>query len=606
MSLDLSVFVFFFAIIFSVIFFDAPPELTIPLTVFLFVVAILLQFIREKSFKFPVKFSIVFLILFLSQLATLFKNGATFNSTIEILKLVDFYLVFIYLFNFNRIDQNNFFFVISSIGGFLAFWGITDYAGRIHSSFPKYLNEPFHLPLLSAIFFLLTGPLTFFLFLKNNQNNIKNIFLFIFSVFIFLAWYLSNQYLFLLFATYILVLVAFVIQKTNKTDYKEKIAQIFIFALTISVLLPNIGSVFGPNKINPTSANFQAKIIFSNKKEVLKFANESIRNNLLFGIGIENFENRYYSWQKNYWENSSFAGNEILQTLIENGLIGLSGKIIFLLYLLIASLKTILKNNSNLIPIVISLIIFIVLSFSNIFLSIFPVAITFFVLISVLIRDQDHNIIIKNNIVYFFLLPILIFPLLLVFDTINLRKSQKYLANNNFPDAGYLLSSLEKRPEFLLNPRIILTKAGLLLGQKNFDESARYLGKVKNLDPKSKDEIDYQIASVQSKNGLTFISDSIIKNKIEEERYIPLKYYLTYARWLSLKNENKEAVSFLNNFLPKIAPDKKLIENPYILEILEQTDDYYSLKQIYVLLFQLTNDKKYIQEFYRLNPVSNL
>lgn len=603
MRLNFSIIIFFFAVVFGIIFFDAPLDLTLPLTTFLLIVSIILQTLKNNKIHIPKKFSIFFALYFFSQVLSLFKIGVLLTNTLGIIKLSDFYLIVLYLYNVKNINLNKFFYIFSIIAGILSLWGITDYSGRIHSDFPKFLFEPFHWPIFSATFFLLAGPVTFSLFLNNKKNNIKNAALFISLIFIIIANYLSKSYFIFLLISFLFITAVYVKQNLEKEILREKLFQIIISILILLALLPNIGSSFGSNSINSASAKFQEKVIFLNKEEITKFAKEVLKNSPFFGVGLGNFENEFYFWQKKPWSFSSYANSEIVQTLIETGVVGATGEIILFSYILYISVKVIFKKNKILLPIAFSVSCFSILCCVNFSFRIFPIAIIFFVLFSTLIINKGKFFVIRMNKLAFVVVPFILLSLLLTFDSIILRKSQRLIIGGYYQTADYWLDWLEKRPKFILNPRTLITKASLLLGQKNYRESIKYLAKAKSINKVASDEIDYQIASIESQNKLLNDPNLIIENKIKEGRYIPLKYYYTYAKSMAINQNSEAAANYLKDIIPEISPKDKFIDNPYNLEVMSQTDDLLSLKELLKLTYQLTKDSKYLVEFNRFTII---
>lgn len=587
--------IFLLAFVFELIFFDLAPEINYPLILFLFSLSLFLWLYRKQTLVIPKTFSLLYLLFSLGYFFSALHSPVKFLASMEIIKVITVFLLVILGVNFFRQKkiQQNIFWTLILTGAFWAFSGIIEYTGRKSIASGKILFEPFHWPSLTAGFFLLALPVTLSFFFFPMKQRYKKAVLFCSLFFIISAWILSRSYLFLLGG------IVFSITIFHFQSQKKNIKELVLLCILLAFILPNLSVSFGPNSMPNAAAAFQNKIFFQNKQHLYRFARQTIQEHLWWGIGPGNFLQAYLQQQTQPWDWSDFLSNELVQTLTETGLITFLAQtaLFFYLFLLAAKKFFLFKKQKGLIGLAVSfsVLAFLIINLNDFSFRIFPIQLTFFLLVSFLLTDVTH---IKTK-SKFSLFPIMILVLISSFfltDGYFLRIGQKKFLQKKYSQSEKILNWLNQRPKPFLNPRVLFWLSALALEKGSSDQAISYLSQVKKINPYN-DEIDYQIAASIYRQGNLDQSKTILEQKLEENRFLPPKYYLNLAK-INLEQENKEeALKLFKKLIEDFSLPIRYENKQAFLAILEQAKYLSSIQAALFHLHDLTLDPQYLTLF---------
>ena len=595
-----------FIITFEMLFYHLAMEIRIPLMLVILLLITIL-YTLQKPLLIPKTFTILFIFLILSYFFSSLFSGNKFLATIEIIKLICYFLLVILVISILREDKKIFFrqFVsVSFVTAFLALIGILEVTGRVTSQKNLPLIEPFHWPTLSASFFLLATPVTLVLFLREKRSFIKMI-LFIFIVLMSLAWILTKSYLIVFLVTMLTISFDYLycqIKNKNFRQLKINARNIALLTLLLFVTLPNLFSSFGQRPISKETTLYLNRFFFQDKADIIGFSLQSIKSHFLTGIGPGNFAQFYKTHLTKSWTWSDFAGSEPLQVFVETGFLGFTAYLFLIIYIVIVTIKRLITSikTEHMLETSISLtvILFLFLSSYNSSLRIFPIGIVFYFLLGYLLSSQE-SIKIKHK---FILIPISILLMLstvVLEDGVLLNLGQRFFVKEKYQLSQTIFHWLTERPKFLLNPKALVWNAALEMEKGRTDQALKYLNLVKQ-DSYSNLEIDYQIAQLHYNRGEVAKAEKILEENILSHPYSSPKYYLALAKIEAEKNKLALNLYWLKRaslIYPISFPKDSLSLTLYILDNLNYLS---SLQNIYYYLYTNTHNKYYLEQFAEL------
>lgn len=319
------------------------------------------------------------------------------------------------------------------------------------------------------------------------------------------------------------------------------------------------------------------------------------------GIGPGNFGAAYNTQLTKPWTWSEFAGNELLQTLIETGLFGLIVQSILFIYLLILFWKTIytsIKAGKLLnFSVATSTGFFLLINLTGFSLRIFPLALIFYFLCAYLISNEPE-IRLDKKYALAFLLPLFFVSFLLFSDGILFNLGQRLFFAQNYHASKIILFWLSKRPKFILNKNIYVWLSALENEKKNYQQALDYLHLARTLNP-ANGEINYQIAALFYKQGKVDDAQQLLEELVDKNSFLPPKYYYTLSQ---IADEEKN-LALRQKWLTRasiVYPISNNVITPITLSILQSTDYLPYLRSIYYTLNELTPNKYYLDSFYTL------
>jgi len=590
----------------QLVFSHLPEEIRLPLllTVSIFIIFL---FSSQNSFLVPKKFTAFYGLYLLAHAATILFSQTPFLALMEFIKLLNYFGIAVIGLNLWRIYKNVFkqlIYLLIAPATFLALIGILEYTSRAPSEKFLPLFEPYHWPSLSASFFLLFMPITFFYYLCQ-KGGLAKIYLFSCLSILSIAWILTKQYLgLLLLFSAVQCLVHFgKIALRRKMLPGGEILNILLLILLLLVMLPNLTASFGTSRIPKEIALYQDQIYFQDKKDIARFAWESINKNFFTGIGLANFGPAYRSNLIKPWSWSDFASNELMQTLVESGILGFIAQLMLFTYLILRFARIIklslIKRRLDYLTLALSLLAFLILAMNNFSFRVFPLAVMFYLLSSYLIKDDPCITISFRKIKH---IPLFIIPatLLILADGLFFSVGQRQFFSAKQDQSKQLFLLLSKRPTILLNPRIFIWLSAWMFENQDFSGARLYLDMAKRLKPYDK-EIDYQIALIYYKNGEITKAKEFLLTAIERNWYIGPKYYYTLAKIFE-EEKNLPLSLFWLKRASLLYPVYKYISiNDNTLSILRYNDYLGALSGIYFTLYSLTSDKIYLDSLVMLS-----
>jgi tetratricopeptide (TPR) repeat protein len=493
------------------------------------------------------------------------------------------------------------FFILMLLGAFWGLSGILEYSSRIRQLKFLLLSEPFHWNSLAASFFLLVYPFVFTSFIEEEKWRAKKILLFICLFLIIEAWLLTRFSIFwLFFLTLGGVIISFLNRKLKSPLFlKQKLGEFFVLILLLGATLPNINASFG-SKIPPMQiSNFQEKFIFREKKDIWRFSTEVIPRNFWWGIGAGNFEAVYRLKVIKPWTWTGFSLNEPLQTFIEQGLGSFLTQCLLFFYLFTLTFKKNLKaiKQKNLIKweISTSVIAFLIINlFSLPAIRIFPLTIIFLIEISLFLLEERMTKI-KFSYINAIMLFSLFLSLFFFLDSFLLWTGQKYFAKGKNRESEKTLNWLTKRPAYFLNPRSLIWLSACKLEKGEDRQAIILLEKAQILEPFNQD-IPYEIASLFYQQGELNKALEILEREITKNPFHHPKYYYSLGMIYLEKQNNTLALHYFRegerNF-----PLSSQLTTPFALVFLENQKYSLYLREIYLQLYQLTQNKDWLLKF---------
>jgi len=318
------------------------------------------------------------------------------------------------------------------------------------------------------------------------------------------------------------------------------------------------------------------------------------------GVGIGNFGGKYRQNKINAWIYSKYASNELLQTLVEKGIPGLITTLLLFSYIIFISLKGILTfaKNKDITDFAVSLsvLIFLIINLVDFPLRIFPIELCFFLFFSSLLAKKKL-VVLPKKIFYLFFIPFFLVSTILFKDNLDLRSGKKAFAKGEFERSEKIFKTYIVGPKIIINPESLYWLAAIQVEKDQGELAIEYLNKAKMLDCFN-EESDYEIAKIKYQKNELDEAAKILFSSIEKNYFLPPKYYWTYVKILLEKNRNNEALDLLKQ------AEKIYLSNPNLLNekksVLEETDFLSDLKEIYFLLFKLTNDKNYLVSLFSI------
>lgn len=326
--------------------------------------------------------------------------------------------------------------------------------------------------------------------------------------------------------------------------------------VTISILVFITSFWIYSNKINSTHGRFL----------ITKITNTMIKENLLFGVGFNNYKSQYNSYQKEYFseirplkeillaDNNKLANNEWLQLLAEIGIIGF----FLLLFFLSKIIKTYTKpqNSKNvLIKLLIKcrnhffLVVIVISLFSNPFRipSILNLISILFLVYTVLIpfKKEQNNFIMplvnKNNLILIAI--ILITPFI-----IQEYYLYKWLSHNNNnsknqkENFNYFNNFLNDNENYLYTTSFELYRSG------NYNNSIRQLEKLSKIKNDTQSAIllglNYSKLKKHNLSLKHFENASLINPKLFRPKYLMMHEFLLKGDTIAAVNQAKIIVNF--------------------------------------------------------------
>lgn len=581
-------------LIFEIVFYHLSEEIRISL--FLCIVLLLtLLFVNKKSFFIPKKFTLLFLLYLSANIISSITAGFNFLLLLEVGKLLSIYLLVILATNIFRADKKTLpfiFFPLVFVAAIFALMGILEFSGRISPQKVLPLIVPFYWPTISASFFLLITPLTLSYFLLVKNYILKKI-LFACLFFLITAWILSQSYQLFMIAilTFSSGFYLWLIKKRKDAKVQDVIRNIAIFILLIIVILPNLFTSFGGNRIPKEIASNQDQFFFFDRADVIRFSFESIKKYIFSGIGPGNFGPVYSTQQTQPWTWSNYAGSEPLQTLVETGILGLVSLCLLYFYLYFLFIKKFISvHKADFFTIIISLsaLFLLTINLFDIPIRIFPIALIFYLFTAFLLQKEE-KLIISTKKSAFLMLPIFFLAFVVFSDALFLNLSQRYLLNKRYQESSYFLNYLSKRPKIILNPKVLIWRSALFLDEDLSDKALEELQKFASFYPDNLD-VDYQIAAIIYKKGDKDRAVQILEREISKNPYSGPKYYLTLSK-IALENEDHSRANFWLKKGISIYPIDTKTKNSYVLLSILDAINYLSpVQELYLTLFESTDD----------------
>lgn len=589
----------------QLLFYYLSEEIRLPLIVATLLALILLW---RKPIFIPKIFTILYLLLISPSFFSSFANGVKFQTILEVTKLFSFLILTIFAINIGREDEKIFpkiFFLLSTASSFLALLGILEFTSRVYVQKTLALIEPFHWPTLSASFFLLVTPTTLSLFLLPEVNNLKKIILFINLSLLLIAWILSKTYLSLLLGTIFGVGIFYFLafkKSASSLQLKTSVRNISLLLLLILVLIPNLFSSFGENRIPNELSYHLFRYFFQDKDDIARFSWESIQTDLATGVGLGNFGSFYKTKMVKPWVWSNFAENELLQTLVETGVLGLIFQLLLFSYLFTIFLKkwifSLKKRCLFSFAVSLSATLFLLANFTNSSMRIFPLTLIFYFFVAYLLVGEDMKEV-SQRFALLIIIPGVLFSLLLFTDGISLTLGQRYLVWGKYKESELIFRWLTQRPKFLVNPKVYVWLAALSAEQNKIALAKECLAKAKMIDNYN-EEIDYQIAYFYYKEGNLDEAIKILEENIYYNPFSPPKFYNTLAKIYAEKNKLALSLYWLKRASLIFSTDREKEFPSFTLSLLDQNNYLPSLRSIYYSLYETLHDKQYLNLFANL------
>lgn len=587
-------------IVFQLLFHDFYSEINIPLFTAI-ISLILLLYLKNNKFYLPVKFFMIFLIYIVFITISNLYTGFGFISLIELVKttgLLFFVLLCLNLFKNDKAFVSTASSWILLLTVFLSLAGIVEFTGRSLSQKFLPLFEPFHYPSITASFFFLTLPFALTCFLSNSKSHLHKILSFISLALNIIVITLTNQYLFLLIISLSMGLTVYFRRKTktgHPTLYKQNVINLLLLSTLLIFLLPNVYYSFGPSKVPKGILLKQDQYYFFDYRDNLSFAVKIFQKHPIFGIGTGNWGKIYRLNLQTPWVWSDYANNEIIQSLVENGIVGAAGFLVLFLYIFFLSFKILIqtwrKQEFFSFQISLALASFLILILFNPSFRIFPVLLVFYFLVCLIIKDRGFHII-RGRIVYIPVSIMLFFSLVILMDNIFLQWGKKYVSANQYGKAGQILTYLTHRPDFFVNPLVYQWRAALNLAQAKPHEAIGNLRKAFLLE-RYNQEAEYQLALIYFLAGNKTETKQILEKLADNLQFLPPKYYHILAKIALEENDQSRAIYWYKKailFYPVSAVSKP---NTYTLALLGSIDYLDYLQSSYLGLYEFTHDDFY-------------
>lgn len=582
---------------FQLIFFFLPKEIIYPL--FLLVISLLLIYLAQyQSIKIPKTFSLIYLLLLLTMIISAsYSSSYSFAESMEIIKFVGLYLLITVGYNLfpEKVSLSRVVGFLIIAGLFWALAGIVEYTGRDRTILNLGLFEPFHWPTLATSFFLLILPINLAYYLKNNLS-LKNKFFFFFTLsFLLIALFMSTTEIHLIVIGFLLVFLTAIRLKPQK----EKLERIVYLGLLLSVSLPNLLPSFGEQKINSEVALFQEKVFFQDTNDAFRFSVNSIQKNFWWGIGPGTFALSYQVNLKQPWTWGDYAPNELIQTFVETGVFSFIVESILVLYILILCLRKIRmsfeKKDLITLSFATSILLFILQNSNNFSFRIFPIQIILFIILPVVLIQTSYFIL-NKKVLGIILLPILGISFFLFNDGLKLRSAIRSFSKSDDHNAEKVFYDLTNRPKYLLNPNSFYWLSTSFLVDNQPEEAISSLKTAHLLEPYNQ-ELNYQIAKTLYLNKQINEAKAILLDSTKNNPFVSPKYYLALAN-IFIEENNKEMSEQILKEAGKAYP----VNSPKYQKgriILNQTEFFSSLRQIYFSLYKLTGNLDYLTAYYQ-------
>lgn len=591
---------FIVTISFQLFFHDLPDEIKIPFFTCVICLTLLL-YLKSSKFHLPVKFFFIFTLYIIFVFISNLLSGFSFFSLIELIKSIG--LLFFVLLSINLFKKDKSFITTTAywILVWTAFWslaGIVEFSGRTSHQKDIALVEPFHFPSISSSFFLLTLPLALKSFLSHTRNHIRKILSFIYLTLIIIAVTLTGKYLVLFFLN-LAIGVAVYYQMVAKTCQqfinKRLLLNLLLLLILLIFTLPNLYYSFGTVAIPKDILLKQDQYYFYDFKDSLRFISTTFMKNPLSGIGTGNYGKLYRLNLAKPWIWSDYANSEIFQSLVENGILGLSAFLLLYLYFTSVSLKTLSESWQDKLffhfQISLALLSLLFLILINPSFRIFPVLMVFFLIFSMLLANE-HIFMVNKKIIYFSVCVVLFLSLLILSDNVILQMGKKNVVAGRYKRAKEILTFLTKRPDSFINPKVYYWLATLNLALEEKDIAIENLQRASILEP-------YNLELIYQKTYINFTLGNISEAKetlyqlTEKYLYLPPKYYTTLAQIALDENDQSRAISWYRKmafFYPV-----SLISKPshYSNSLLDAIDFLSPLQSTYLSLYELLQDKYY-------------
>ncbi|HUV43185.1 MAG TPA: O-antigen ligase family protein [Patescibacteria group bacterium] len=587
---------FLISIFFQLIFYHLPGEIKLPLFVLcLFFLTLLLA--QKSSLRLPKYFSIFFLFYLLAVFFSSLASPSSFTATLKLSEVLGIFLLVIVGINF--FSKTNFFLqtlnVLIFLGSLATLDGIFEFTSRSKAAKILPLFEPFHWPNLAASFMVLIFPLTLVLFLKSGVKSYKKIFLFSSLFLLACAWILSQTYIVVFILIIIFLFLAYVWSTKNipQSWRRQRKGAILLFLL-LAVTLPNLLPSFSFRSIPDSIGLFQDSLFFQERADIWRFSAESIKNNLWQGIGPGNFGPVYRQNLIKPWVWADYASNEPLQTGVETGLFGFLTQLALFIYLAIVAIRKILsfvKEKEPLsLAVALSVLIFLILSFTNSSLRVFPLQIIFFLLVSFLMKDVSVWQIRKGSL-SLIILPFVFLFFLFFLDSLNLRRGQRAFLERDYPQAEKILLAASQKPLFFLNPKSFYYLATLKLETEQPQEAIFFLERLRVIDPLNL-EIDYQIAEINYSQYQLVEAEEILSQALKRNPFLPPKYYLGLYKAQFEQGKEQESLKALIEVKKNYPLETEVYQRGQY--ILSATNYLPALVESTNLLYQLTGDVEFL------------
>ncbi|OGG26975.1 hypothetical protein A2960_02400 [Candidatus Gottesmanbacteria bacterium RIFCSPLOWO2_01_FULL_39_12b] len=593
------------AICFQLLYFFLPPEILWPLFSLMMLSLIIILY-TDKSFIIPKTFSLIFGLFIISQLISGLFSVNQFATILQLSKLLGIYTMIVLIFNLNN-DKNSFskkvLNIICLIGSWWALMGILEFTGRTRTQKDFPLFEPFHWPEIAASFYLLIIPTSVYYFITSTKKFLFKIFAFISSYLIINALLLTQKYLVITLSLFVMITGFIFIRLRNtakKIDRGGDFKEIVLLIILSLVILPNLYFSFGGNKIPKSIALFQDQYFFYERGDVYRFAKSILPKHFLFGIGTDNFGSAYRQNLVKPWVWSDFASNELLQTAIETGILGLLSETILFIYIAITLFKKIrtswLQNDVFKFFSTLTLIIFLILSFYNASFRVFPVLLVFFIIFTHLTnRENVLKLYFRNIRVPIFILLFLSF---LVFtDASILQLTKRYVMKGQYRKGEVLLNFLKEQPPLLINPKTFVWASSINLANGKHIQAFDNLSSMLKLEPYNL-ELKYQMASLNFASGKTKQAEEFLETQLVLNPYLPPKYYLNLAKIALDHDDKSRAIIWLDKAI--LIYPVTTIPSSLFLAQLESTGYLDDLQQIYFYLYELTDDQSSLNSLIKL------
>lgn len=526
--------IFFLTVIGVLLLFpDIGTETQISLLLFA-VSSCILFWIRYRQFSIPKVFTAIYAVFILSKIISGVSVGFVFSTTqdlafsVGILGIVLFSSV---LFSQKDRLEDSLLKFLALIGGYLSTVGILEFTGRHLRAHTIGLFFPSYWTTESAFFFALLFPIIFAVYL-DEKKKIVSLFFGLSTLLLSLAWILTNELILLLLFECIFVSVTFLTQRKVKAE-KWTIAtrKILLSILSVCIIGPNLITSFGTQLVPDTLSIRLFSHYFQDKGETLSYSLQTIAKNTTWGIGAGKFSQDHNRHLILPWKWSDHAGNEFLETWVENGFFVFAIEIILFLWIGLSILQKLIgairEKNHIISAGCLGLFVFLI---SSVFTDTFRqggTVLIFFVLLPIAFTNRSR-IFVTGKILSLFWVTAFVFSFILLLNALVLVQGKRAVIQQNVHVGNKYLSFITGQPHFLINPKTFIWLSALSLSQKDFPGAEKFLKAASSAIGYSP-ENSYQLSALSYKTGKREEAKKILIDAISINPYVPPNLYLALS-----------------------------------------------------------------------------